>query len=316
MANRPPPAAYGLHRTKFGDIVFPGEMHRLLLVGRHFIHEYPHSPGGAVEKLGRAVIRCTVDALFHATFPSYPGLYPGAMNKLLSYAELQATLPFTHPSAGTFPAFIVRWEQEKRGKVLSGEKVQIEFLEDQAQSFALSDVAVTSNDTAIGASAAQLKQQLASVQAQLQLTPTDLTLFDAVDQSVTAVLGYRDTVTLYGNRYATQVAHTFSLLAQLDRATSLQDARAWPVVSVIRQLQAQCIGIQKDLQAKRQTLQIYTVPSTQSLAQISGTLYGDASHQSDLLALNNTPDPFQVQAGTQLVYYPPTASQRAQQRAF
>lgn len=313
MATRSPPAAKGMPRTKFGNIEFPGEVHRLLLVGRHFVHEYPHTPGGAPEKLGRGLWRCTVRANFQATFPGYPDLYPNSMNTMQGYAALQATLPFTHPSAGTWPAFIVRWEQEKRGSLRSGEKVEIEFLEDQASSFALADVAVRADDTSVATTWAQVQQEIAAIRAQLQLSNSDVTVLQAIDSAVNSVLAYRDTVDKWNNRYAAAVDHLLSLAGQLDRAASMQDPRAWPVVAALRQMQGAAVRIKRDLQAQRQTLSKYVVPATMPISQVAVNLFGDASKQSDLLALNVVADPVFVRAGTSLVYYPLTAQQRAAQ---
>jgi len=312
MADRVP-ATQNLPKTKFGDIEFPAPMVRLLGVGRHHIHEYPHSPGGQVEKLGRGVYRCTLKAEFHDTLPDYPNLYPAGMTTLRGYYEQQTTLLFNHPSAGQFPAILVRWEQEKSGRLLSGERVDMEFVEDQANFAALNVVAPTANETAIGPSYQQLQAQLASVRAQLALRPADLSLVDALGDAVNSVLAYRDTATLYGNRYAASVDRVLSLAQQLDGAASMQDPRAWPVIDVLRQLQGNALGIQADLQAKRATLATWTVNMTSSITAVAQNIYQDASKQIELLALNAAviSDPLSVRAGTNLLYYPPTPQARA-----
>lgn len=306
-----PSATTGMPRTKFGTIEFPSEMTRRTLVGRHFVHEYPHTPGGAPEKLGRGLWHVTVEANFTATSPLYPDLYPNGMTTISRWAELQTTLPFTHPSAGTFPAFIIHYDQTKNAKLKSGEKATIEFLEDQAQMFNATDLVVSADDTTIGPTALTLRTELAAVQAQLQVTPTDFSVFDALQTAVNTLLGFRDTTELWGNRYAAAAQQVISLCEQVDHMASMQDARAWPVVDSLRDLQAQAIRIQQDSQAKRQRLQRYVVPSTMSITQIATNLYQDASRQSDLLALNVINNPMSILAGTIILYYPNTAQQQA-----
>lgn len=307
----------GLPRTKFGDIEFPGELHRVRSVLRHHVFEYPHSPGGAIEKLGRGLWECTVHGNFQATFPAYPDLYPNQMNKLRGYYGLGATLDFRHPTFGTFPAVIVSWDQVKDPKIRSGEKVEIVFLEDQSASFAVAQTLVSADYTAIGPSAAQLDSELAAVRADLTLSQNDLNLFDALQASVASVLALRDTAQLYGNLYAAKVEQVVSLCEQLDASINLQDARAWSVVDAMQSVWQQAIRIGQDIQATRVNLLDFTVPFTMPLLQIAVNIYGDASRQSDLLSLNadRIDDPLNVPAGTDIRYYPPSTQEQIAQQS-
>jgi hypothetical protein len=308
-----PTAASQLAPTQYGDLVFPGTVQELQFVGRHHVHEYSHVPGGAVEKLGRGLVHVTIRTSFEDRFKApYQNLYPAGLNKLRGYAFLQATLPLVHPSAGSFPATIINYTQKKDAKLLSGERVDLEFLEDQAASFALS--AQTSDvNSSVGVAAQNLSTVAQLTKSQLQFTPNDLSLLDAIQNTADAVLGYRDTAMLIGNRYVAAVGKLLGLCQQLDQSISMQDVRAWPVVDALRQLQGQAVQIVKDSQSQRIPLRTYVVPQTTSLLQIALTLYQDASRQGDLLELNAAivPTPMTVKAGTPLVYYPPTASQQA-----
>ncbi len=307
-----PSAHDGLPRTSFGGIAFPGETHTLKGVFRHHIHEYPHTPGGRVEKLGRALWLVTVRGNFQATFPAYPDLYPNAMNQLRSFYELGATLDLVHPTVGKFPAFIINWTQVKDAKLRSGEKVDIEFLEDQGEQFNLAAVVVSADDTAIGLTAARLAADIAAARADLTLTQNDTSVFDALQGAVSAVLAVQDTRAAYGNLYASKVEQVVSLCQQLDQATSLQDARAWPVVSTLQLLWQQALRIENDLRSRRVTLQTYNVPFTMPLLQVAINLFGDASMQGELLSLNadQIDNPLRVTAGTGVRYYPLTPQQQ------
>lgn len=298
----------GLPRTKFGDIQFPGEIHRLRSVFRHHVFEYPHSPGGAIEKLGRGLWQCTVRGNFQATFPGYPDLYPNSMATLRGYYGLGATLNFTHPTLGTFPAMITSWDQVKDAKIRSGEKVDIEFLEDQDASFSVTETLVSADYTAIGPSAQQLAAELAAIRGDLTLSQNDLSLFDAIQSTVNSVLALKDTANLYGNLYAAKVLQVVSLCQQLDVSQNMQDARAWPLVDAMQVVWQNAIRIEQDLQAQRAQLSDYTVPFAMPLLQVAINLYGDASRQEDLLALNSDriDNPISIRAGTDIRYYPPT----------
>lgn len=299
----------GLPRHRFGDIEFPGETTELHLQIRHHVHEYPHAPGGAPEKLGRALYRVTVRIPFHATFPGYPGLYPDAMNKMRGYADQLTTLQFRHPTAGEFPAFITSFRQVKNAKVRSGELVDAEFLEDQAATFALAALTSNTGPSTIGPTAAQFATAFATARKDLAPTANDLALFDAIQQTVNSVLAYKDTSQLYGNRYGAAVQQLINQCAQFDQLQSMQDARAWPVIDVLMDLWAAAVTISNDLQNKRAQLATYTVPFPQSIIQIATTLYGDASRQGDILSLNPIDDPARVPVGFPIRYYPPTQQQ-------
>lgn len=305
-----PTAASLLPQTQYGDLKFPGEVTDLSFVGRVHVHEYSHVPGGAVEKLGRGLVKVTVRSPFENRFNGFPGLYPDALNTIRGWAFQQATLPFVHPSAGSFPATIVNFNQNKTGRLLSGEKVTLEFLEDQPASFALAAITSDTN-SGLSPSADQFASTVAISRSVLQFSPSDLSLIDAINNTVNAILGLKDTAELVGNRYAAMVTRLLGQLQQLDGALSMQDARAWPCVGALRQMQGQVLQIQKDLQSQAMPLRKYVVPSTTSVLQIAINLYGDASRQVEILANNNLTNPLRVQAGTPILYYPPTANQRA-----
>lgn len=297
-----------LPRSQFGSIIFPGEAHVVDGEYRHHIHEYPHSPGGAPEKLGRKLYRVQVRAPFHNTFPAYPNLYPEGMNTMRGYFEQGVTLPFTHPTVGTFPAFITRWRQSKSAKVRSGETVDFDVLEDQGPSFALTDTVVQAGPTALQPTADQLASDLEQVRAQLTLSHNDISVFDALQAAVSAVLAVQDTKQLYSNLFAAKIEQTISLCQQLDASMNLQDPRAWPLVDDIQAIWVQAQRISNDLHQTNLTLQHYTVPFTMPVLQIAINLYGDASRQGDILSLNSNKidDPLRVPAGTDIQYYPRT----------
>jgi len=309
-----PSAFDGLPRTQLGDIVFPAEVHDVDGEYRHHVHEYPHSDGGATEKLGRKLYHFNIVALFQATFTGYPDLYPNGMNTVRSYFEQGKTIQFTHPTIGTFPVLIVRWKQNKSARVRSGEKVTIEVLEQQQQEF-LATTIVSADDTAIGPTMAQLRAELALIKKDLNLTRNDVSLLDALQAGVNSVLAVRDTTQMVGNLYASNLQSVISLCEQLDVAASMQDPRAWPVVEILLTLLDQTRSSLNDLHSNAAQLKTFTVPYTQSLLDVTIHIYGDATRLGDLISLNSVDDVSRVPAGTSIRYYALTPQQQSAQKA-
>jgi prophage DNA circulation protein len=300
----------GLPRTSFSGIEFPAEQIDLDGEMRDHDHEYPHSPGGAPEKLGRKLYLVSILARFHATFPAYPDLYPNSMNRLRQLFEGGVTATFVHPTAGTFDGYIKQWKQCKKAKTRSGEDVQLVIKEDQQTLFGFNAIAAASaDDTAINAANNALRQALAAkISADAQaLSTKDQSIFDGINSAVAAMLAVRDTSALYGNLYAAKIARVIDLCNQADALTSMQDVRSWGVTDALHDVWRAAIGASADLQKKRAQLQVYTVPFTSSLITIATTLYGDASRASDLSSLNADrigQDQTAIRANTQLRYYP------------
>jgi hypothetical protein len=308
-----PTAASKLSTTQYGGLIFPGRMIDLSFIGRHHVHEYSHVPGGAVEKLGRGLVRVSIRTSFEDRFKApYQNLYPAGLDTLRGYALNQATLPFTHPEAGTFPATIVNYSQKKEEKLLSGEKVELDFLEDQPATFALAATS-SSVSSSVGPASDNLQSTAANLKAQLQFTPNDISLLSAIQGAANAILGLRDTANLVGNRYIAAVSQLLGLCQQLDQAVSMQDARAWPVVQALRDLQLQATQIFNDSQSQQLKLGTYVVPQPMSAMQIALNIYQDASRLGDILSLNSTviPNALSIAAATKIRYYPPTAPQQA-----
>ena len=174
-------------QTTFNGVAIPVETIQLHSQGRQHLHEYPHSPGAAPEKLGRGIWYLTVEANFSVTFASHPTSYPGDMLSLFALYESQTTATFQHPNGQSWPAFISNWKQTYTPRKLDGEKVSIEFLEDQRANFLSATTAPSTQSTALTSSQAQLDTQLAALKASLQISKNDLNVFDSLRAASNAV---------------------------------------------------------------------------------------------------------------------------------
>jgi prophage DNA circulation protein len=300
----------GLQQTEFGGIKFPAETIELQGVGRHHVHEYPHAAGGSPEKLGRALWRIRVRAVFADTFPAYPGLWPDGLKTLRLFFQQQQTKTLIHPTCGEIEAFITDFQQHTDfRRKRSGEACDITFLEDQDVLF-ISQLADSADADAVATTGAELNAIVAEVKKQLALSAADVGLFTALQTAVNGVVAIKDTADMYGNLLDAKLQAIVSMATQLDNALSLQDPRAWPIVDALQDLWRAAVKFRDDLQTKSVKLQHWTVPVTMSFAAIAAQIYkGDTSRAGDLMALNaQVPDPLNVKAGTDIRYYPdPTA---------
>lgn len=303
-----------LFPTQFGDILFPSEMTHLRMQFRHHVHEYPHTNLGKPEKLGAGLTRVSVLGQFHTTFSKYPALYPRGLRQLFTYAQNGATLDFVHPSLGRFPAFITDWDQQKSARIRSGEAVEITFLQDPPN-FTIADISAdSSSQGSVDSAAAAWEFAVANALLTLQgLSTSTLDLFSGLSALLNEVIGIKDQAKLYANLYSDKLQGVLNLCAQIDSRIDLQDQRAWPTIDALRSLQSSTVDALNNVQQQTQTILTYTVPSTQPLAQVAVTLFGDAGETDGLLSLNGARivDPMRVPAATAIRYYPPTPNQRA-----
>jgi prophage DNA circulation protein len=295
--------------TGFGEYTFPCSYHKLLGEQRDHIHEYPHRDAGAPEKLGRKLYTVQVRGLFYSNLEQFPSLYPFIIDNLQRMFEAGTTATLIHPSVGSIPAYIKRWDRERNPKDRAGEFVDITFQEDQQEQFLQGDISQLARNATLEAGVQELAQQLKAVQAQntLLLSRPTLTLFAGVQTLANEITGIADTAQMYGNLVQAKAQQLCNICNQLDTALELQEARAYELVEALHNLWAQGNLLVIDTQAKRTQTQTYTVETSMPMTAISARLYnGDASHADDLFALNATiiPDKMRVRAGIKISYYP------------
>jgi prophage DNA circulation protein len=293
-------------RASFNGIEFPVESSRIDGGLRDHIHEYPHSPGGSPEKLGRSLYEFKVEANFDARFLAYPGLYPQNLDTLIGFFEQQATADFRLPQMpNAVPSYCRKWSREMRNKIRSGERVELLFIEDQSTLFLFQDL--VSSSTANTASAAL------NFNAQISLLsftpPTSIfAIFDGINAFVGQIQALQDTAELYGTRLSDAVQGLINTCESLDSQDSMQLVPAYALVESLHALWASAQTLANDIQQNGVQLQSWVVPAQMDIGRVSMSLYsGDSSRASDLLALNDIPDPLLIPAGMSLYYYPQAA---------
>lgn len=301
-----PTALDGLPKLSFNGIAFPAESIILHSQGRQHLHEYPHSPGAAPEKLGRGIWYLTVKTHFQVGVPGYPpDLWPTSMNQLESLYETQTTATLVHPTKGKFNAFIASWRQDYNPRFRSGERVDIEFLEDQRANF-LVQTAQSANSTSLATSQQELNAALSLVQSQLGISKNDLSVFDAIKATVNAVQALSDTVGMYGGFLQAKSLELINLCSQADQLFSVQSPLAVGILIQLRTIGAAARNISSSSQSSTK-LGKFKTPKTMTIQDVAIRLYGDTTRETDLMTLNAAliPDPGSIAAGVTIQYFLP-----------
>lgn len=297
----------GAPRASFDQIEFPFLSRVARAEFRQHTHEFPKMAGGQPEKLGRKLWSFSFECPFHASNLYFPDLYPAALDALTERWARGLTAELVIPEMGILRAFITKLERRRRGAILSGEDVSLEFLEDDLQAFrnattsvgraALDEAAVNVREELLGFGADDRDLREAKVEPYKE--PLDR-LLNAVD----FVLGIRDQVELFGARVGAQLEGIAAACRELHELLKGPDLS--PLREGLRSLWDATYQLQQDLMNKGpgSSLVTYVVPAVMSVGQIAQQLYGEASRGAEILALNaGIADPFEVDAGLPLLVY-------------
>lgn len=295
-----------LQPCSFDGIKFPIQEIQVRGGLRTHTHEYPHAPGGALEKLGRKLYTFHIKASFQNTFAKYPGLWSQALPTLRNLWESETTGDLVLPNLGTVRAVCTNWTQTMQAHIRSGELVDLEFEEDQSQAYLVNALFVVSTQTVDTAAKTYTAESL-----RLQLVDPDhhSSLFDAITDSVNSVLAFVDTAQSYGNLLAAKIEAATTLIQQADqRLAVLNDPVNHELLEAMLDLWDSLNKLNDDIQKTNGRLLTYAVQRPMSVLELSQALYnGDGTRAVELMQLNPLDDPFLVPIGTQLRYYQQTS---------
>ena len=292
-----------LARASFAGIAFPVSDIEVTGGMRHHVHEYPHSPGGVPEKLGRKLYRVRFSAWFHelsgTAAEQFPGLWPEGLARLRAILDGGTTEDLVVPTVGTIKAFAVEWSQKySTAQAIDGEKVSLEFLEDQ-DGLSLS--------AAIELGANSIEQAAETLDAAAALR--DYTkkrkpgLFEQINDAVGAFTALKDQAGLASSLISAKIEGIKSLCSQLESTVEFMgSADAHPIASAARNLWFAADEVVSNLVVPASKTLAYVVPSTTTVVALSQQLYGTTTKVEDLLRLNTFRDPYKVMAGTQVLY--------------
>jgi hypothetical protein len=311
-----------LQRARFGgELEFP--VSRLEVIGglRDHVHIFPHTPGGAPEKLGRNLYEFHFTCPFYEGMPRYPNLWSKTLPALRQIFETGFSSDLVVPTIGTITAYCTNWREVMDAKAgRNGETVELTFREDQSNLFLVQElVAQTTqgfSSTLDAFNAALVDEQGRAAAASALLTApdiemlavlpvSDLAQFSAISIAAAALILEIGAAVTYGAAVAAMAAQVVTLCQIADAtASSLNDPTRYPLLYALQDLWQQAQQIAKDARQTQIQVKKYTVPPPgQSVSVISTALYGDTSHAIEIMQTNQIENPFLVPAGTIVTAY-------------
>lgn len=276
----------------YKEITMNGEM-------RHHVHEYPHSAGGAPEKLGRKLYAFSVTTPAHGdlVLPQYANLWPRDLKQLVILFEQGKTGNLVLPQIGApIRAFCTNWDRTLRAANTSGESVTLKFLEDSEQ--------LRISQNAITVKANRLADARFAVVEKYQQIPAKIGLLDTILRGANDVLAYKDQFDMYTNLIEAKCNSVMSMCRQIVAVEEeLKHPDRWQLVDAIQDLWAQTQALYLDQKEMGNLTRYYRVPSTMTLSQVAFQIYRSSARAADLMMLNSIDDPLEIPQGTSLRYY-------------
>jgi prophage DNA circulation protein len=297
--------AITLARASFGEIAFPTTEVSLTGGLRHHIHEYPHSPGGQPEKLGRRLYIVRMEAWFHeltgVAAANYPDLWPAGLKKLRELLESGETKDLVVPTVGTIRAFATSWTQKfVAANALDGEKVSLEFCEDSE------DANLSGNEAEFAAAAvvdAMDKLSAALAKAEFAGAKRKPGIFEQLNDAVGAFTALKDQAEAQASLISDKLETIKSLAGDVADTLDIGGTAAGVGVDTAsRNLWYAANEAQANLVTPAAAMLSFTVPILTSVVDLATTLYGRTDKVADLLRLNAFPDPYRIPPGTVVMY--------------
>lgn len=333
-------AFQSLAKAGFDGINFPIKSCTVSGGIRDHVHEYPHSPGGAVEKLGRKLYRIQMTAVFDVKIPGYGNnLWPGDLSDLRDRYEQQVTSTLSIPTIGNIQAYCVTWSQRATPERQSGEEAEFEFVEDQSQAFLINSIIQISSTTLQNAGE-QFDQEFAPLLAGGTVSGTAPTRIipppaGTVPRATTVAgaftqLRQRDanalnqirsayqqalTIAEQPDRFADQILRTAdavvtSCAQAYERIEVLQNPLMYSRRWAYKRLWASAVQLRDSVKSRTARILFFQARTDTTIGAVSRAIYGDSSYAAEIMQLNALPDPFMIRNGTILRYYDPTSRQR------
>ena len=285
-----------LQAAQFEDIKFP--VNKITVSGglRDHVHEYPHSPGGAPEKLGRKLytIKMHIPAL--QGFKKYPNLWPEGMDQLRQIFEEERTAALVIPTLGTIQAYAINWVEDTDASIRNGVMVDLEFREDQSSAYLLTQM--------IDIDQSSVSAALAELVLELKLANIGGDFFSSIQNAANSLLAVKDQAELYANVIEAKAEGLSRLCQQADELLQpLNNPARFKVLNALHTLWSASNKLGKDALKLAIPTTPFVTAALMSVTDVSIAIYGDTSHAMDLMRGNQLLDPLSLPIGTVLKYY-------------
>jgi prophage DNA circulation protein len=294
----------GLAPAEFGGIRFPVSETSYIGMQRVHAHEYPHTDGAAIERLGRAPYRIRVVAVFDAgikKFDQFNGteLWPGALEKLRGRFETREPGTLKIPTLPPIERVVLtNITVTMRAGVRSGEQVELEFTEDSTEQY-LVELAETVPKSIDGV-------QTVAAEAITLIEGEKFSVDDFSPDFLDGLVTFRDQVSLIADDAATKLLQVARVCEEIDRtAKGLQNPENWRIVEAVKQVWKSASDLAATLTADQSPLLTYIVPKKTSVQDLSMQFYGTTEKVRELMSLNVIEDSLAIPAGTVIQYVDP-----------
>lgn len=270
---------------------------------RFATHEFPHSPGAEIEKMGRKPYEISLTAWFHdvpgsALSRAYPSLR-SRLEKLRERFEKEMTAELVVPTVGTMKAVCTEWEQRFDPRVTTGETFELKFIEDQ-------DVLTLRNTVDLGGLEAIAEKSdalfAAAALADFKRAQT-VGFFQQLSDAVTTVQGYFGQADAMTRLVEGKIRGLEQLISWGDsQIDELQNPSNHLVVEALHDLWLSVRAMQENVIESRQTIRIRTLERKMSVNQIAIWIYGSSEKGFEIMQLNDFKDNLEVPAGTDVRY--------------
>lgn len=288
----------------FEDIEFPYSDLQVKGGIRFAKHEFPHSPGAEIEKMGRHPYEITFAAWFHdipksAIEKQYPGLY-SRLERLRVLFEKEITGNLVVPTVGTIKAVATTWTQRFNPQSPSGETFEITFIEDQ-------DTAELRPNVVDLADAQALEDSFDSLAAAAAIADFKSVaakgFFQQLNDAVTGVLAIFGRADAMSRVIEGKLRALEQLISTMDtQIEEMQHPSNHLVVEALKDVWKATRDLQENVVGTTQTIRTWTTETPMTLNQIAIKLYGTTEKGFELLQINSFKETNPVPAGTDVKY--------------
>jgi len=293
------------HKLAFGGIRIPYSKFSIELKTPSHQHRYPHTPGAALEKMGREPYVFSITGVYDdcLTPEVLPANWTIALATLRRMAEDEQTDNAEVPLIGTIRAKIENLKIDIDARRTSGpEAVSFMLIEDMTDQFLDAYIFQTAQNALQTSYDNMVANDLAS-----RFSAPSLSLWSQINNAVSDVLAIKDQAQLYAGLYESKILYAIDLIKTADSTLAeLEDPLNNQVFQDLIAAWSALADLVNNRLLMNNDMQKYTVVRDSTLSEVAISISDIAGHTieaGDLLGINLIPDPFSVRAGTSVNYY-------------
>jgi prophage DNA circulation protein len=287
-----------LNHLSFNGAVMPYQ--RVTIRGglRYHVHEYPHVAGGSLEKLGRRLYEVKIATHFGSQSfrEEYSRNWPFGINVFCDVFDKGTTGDLHIPWIGSIKACCVNYTRELNVKVISGEDVELDFVEDMDEAFRYAN-AVFQDSTSLEGTAGKWGKLV-------EETDPHPSLFDMINAAVNVVLAIKGNIEMWSRLAESKIRFLISLCEMADKTVKeLNDPKNHALLAALHDLWLAARKLGDDIRQTGGKLKTWKTPRMMSVGEVTVAIYGNAQRASEILQLNALEDPYSVPANYDIRYF-------------